>query len=464
MFRIKTVFLTLVLCIVILSSCGSYYTKNIKFNDYYKKADFEKAEQLLVKDKKGPKRNTKLIYFLNRGVIAQALGKYTESNDFFEQAYILGEDYRKNIGSETLALLSNPMVTDYKGEDFELLMLHYFKSLNFVFLNNYDNALVEARRINNKLNELSDKYLKNNRYKNDAFAHYLMGILFESSGEYNNAFISYRNAYNCYNDEYVKLFGFSAPPSLQKDLLRTAYKTGFNDQVNFYEKEFNLKYEKITDTLNDVVFLWNNGLSPVKEEWSINFVLVQGADGIMTFVNEEYGLSFPFPMDNKEGTGGLGDLKILRVAFPKYVERVPLFNAGSVKINNDVYNMELVQNINAIAFKSLEDRMLREFSTALMRLALKKAAELALRSQSQDAGAALGILNAITEKADTRNWQTLPHSIYLTRFRLPTGQHTLNFETKSSYSGASNTRSISIDVKPNRVNFFTFSTFETRMN
>ena len=175
MFRNKAVFLTLVICVVLLwSSCGSYYSKNIKFNDYYKKADFEKAEQILVKDKKGPKRNTKLIYFLNRGVIAHALGKYSESNDFFEQAYILGEDYRKNIGSEALALLSNPMVSEYKGEDFELLTLHYFKALNYVFLNNYDNALVEARRINNKLNELSDKYLKNNRYKNDAFAHYLM--------------------------------------------------------------------------------------------------------------------------------------------------------------------------------------------------------------------------------------------------------------------------------------------------
>ena len=247
-------------------------------------------------------------------------------------------------------------------------------------------------------------------------------------------------------------------------MLRAAYKTGFNDQVSIYEKEFNLKFEKTNDTLNDVVFIWNNGLSPVKEEWSINFILVQGGDGVMSFVNEEYGLSFPFPLENKEGSGSLGDLKILRVAFPKYVEREPLYNTGSVKIYNDTYEMELVQNINAIAFKSLEDRMLREFSNALMRLALKKSAELALRSQNQDAGAALGILNAITEKADTRNWQTLPHSIYLTRFRLPAGKHTLNFETKSSYSGASNTRSISIDVKPNRVNFFTFSTFETMMN
>jgi len=466
MFRNRLSLLTYAFCLVLLlASCRSYYKKNIKFNEYYRNGEFEKAEQILDKDKKGPTRNNKLIYFLNRGAIAHALGKYTESNNYFEQAYILGEDYQKKIGSEALALLSNPLATEYKGEDFELLTLHYFKALNFVFLNNYNDALVEARRINVKLNALSDKYSKNNHYKNDAFAHYLMGILFESSKEYNNAFISYRNAYNCYNDEYSKLFSVAAPLNLKKDLIRTAQLTGFNDQVSLYEKEFNIKYEEpLNKALYDVVFLWNNGLSPIKEEWSINFVLVKGSDGMCTFVNEEYGMSFPFPMESKEGNGGLGDLKMLRVAFPKYVERIPLYNSGSVKINNETYEMELVQNINAIAFKSLEDRMLREFSNALMRLALKKAAEMALRTQNQDAGAALGILNAITEKADTRNWQTIPHSIYLTRFRLPEGKHTLSFVAKSPFTNSSRTYSIDINVKPNRVNFFTFSTFDTKIN
>jgi len=464
MFRNRRSFLSLTLIIILLiASCRSYYKKNLKFNEYFRNAEFEKADQILEKDKKGPKRNTKLIYFLNRGVVAHALGKYSESNTYFEQAYIFGEDYRKNIGSEALALVSNPMTSDYKGEDFELLTLHYFKALNFVFLNNYSDALVEARRINVKLNALSDKYLKNIHYKNDAFAHYLMGILFESSKEYNNAFTSYRNAYNCYKDDYSKLFGVAAPISLKKDLIRAAALTGFNDQVSLYEKEFGIKNETAQTNLNDVVFLWNNGLSPVKEEWSINFVLVKGADGMCTFVNEEYGMSFPFMADSKEGNGGLGDLKMIRVAFPKYVERVPLYNSASVKVNNETFEMEQVQNINAIAFKSLEDRMLREFSNALLRLATKKAAEMALRNQNQDAGAALGILNAITEKADTRNWQTIPHSIYLTRLCLPEGKNTLSFVAKSSFTSTSKTYSMDVIVKPGKVNFFTFSTFDTKL-
>ncbi len=446
--------------ILLLMSCRSYYSKNLKFNEHFRKGEFDKAEEVLNKDKKGGERHTKLIYFLNKGMVAHAMNKFAESNNYFEQAYILGEDYHKNIGSEALSLLSNPLASEYKGEDFELLTLHYYKALNFIYLNNYNDALVEARRINVKLNALTDKYTKSNRYKNDAFAHYLMGILFESSKEYNNAFISYRNAYNCYKDEYTNLFGLSAPESLKHSVIRTAQLTGFNDQVKIYEKEFGFKYEKASSELYDVVLLWNNGLSPVKEEWSINFFLVEGSDGMLTFVNEEYGLSFPFYNNSGESTGSLGDLKMLRVAFPKYVERQALYNEGIIKVNNQLFTMERVQNINAIAFKSLEDRMLREFSNALMRLAVKKAAELALRKQNQDAGAALGILNAITEKADTRNWQTLPHSIYMQRFKLPEGKQTIEFEAKSQYN-QSRKYTLNIDVRPNKVNFASISTFDT---
>ena len=88
---------------------------------------------------------------------------------------------------------------------------------------------------------------------------------------------------------------------------------------------------------------------------------------------------------------------------------------------------------------------------------------MALRNQNQDAGAALGILNAITEKADTRNWQTIPHSIYLTRLCLPEGKNTLSFVAKSSFTSTSKTYSMDVIVKPGKVNFFTFSTFDTKL-
>ena len=74
----------------------------------------------------------------------------------------------------------------------------------------------------------------------------------------------------------------------------------------------------------ELVFFWHNGMGPVKDEWSINFFIVKGQGGIVMFVNEELGLSFPFPLPPMgQSSGGLGDLKFVRVAFPKYLERKP---------------------------------------------------------------------------------------------------------------------------------------------
>jgi hypothetical protein len=51
---------------------------------------------------------------------------------FFEKAYMLGEDYHVNYVNEAASFLLNPTIIEYKGEDFEILMVHYYKALNFL--------------------------------------------------------------------------------------------------------------------------------------------------------------------------------------------------------------------------------------------------------------------------------------------------------------------------------------------
>ncbi|HOO10446.1 MAG TPA: hypothetical protein PKW06_10955, partial [Cyclobacteriaceae bacterium] len=50
-----------------------------------------------------------------------------------------------------------------------------------------------------------------------------------------------------------------------------------------------------------------------------------------------------------------------------------------------------------------------------------KVAEYEMRKENKALGSLFGIINAVTEKADTRNWQTLPHSIYYARVPLHLG-------------------------------------------
>lgn len=425
----------LLLSLFSLSSCATYYEKNLKFQEAFGEGSFERADALLGDVEKSSKGRNRLLFFLHKGVVLHQLGKYEESNNYLELAYTFLEDYKKSYGMEALSLISNSSIKTYVGEDHEKVLLHYYKALNYLKLNQSSSALVECKRLNIKLQNLNDKYEgKKNRYRNDAFAHILMGMAYDMDNDVNNAFIAYRNAYEAYKTSFSEDFATDIPQQLKHDLLRTAYLNGFGEELNRYEKEFETKYVYTKNGDGELIFFWHNGLGPVKSEWSVNFTIIKGAGGQAYFVNEQLGLRFPYhgsKKDDDDDSKGLGDLKLVRVAFPKYLVRPAVYKNAILTKEGVDYPLEKAENIEGIALSVLEDRMLREFAVSLSRLALKQAAEEALRKNNQDAGALLSVFNAATEKADTRNWQTLPNSIHYSRIPLEIGVNKISFTTNS---------------------------------
>ncbi len=388
------------------------------------------------------------------------LGEYEKSNEYFNKADLYNEVLSKQLGNEMLALVTNPMIRPYRPEDFEMVMVHYYKSMNYLMLNNYEDALVECRRINIQLQQLNDKYKKvKNKYANDAFAHNLMGMIYDASGDKNNAFIAYRNAYECYKNEYEPLFHVTVPTQLKLDLLRTAYETGFKDEYEQYKQIFNLDFNH-EEPKSSLIFIWMNGFGPLKAEWSINFTNIGSKGGWVTFANEEYGFNFPIYVGNKtkKEQSSFEDLSFLRVAFPKYVERKPLYS-GATLYNEEgqSFPLELSENINAIAFQSLKDRMAREITNGIARLATKKAMEAIANKQNENLGTVISIFNAITEKADTRNWQALPYAIHYCRIPLSVGTH----EIKMSVNDDPDiNETFSFEIENNKTTFFTYHELE----
>ncbi|MFZ6663114.1 COG3014 family protein [Peijinzhouia sedimentorum] len=427
--------LMMLMLLVFTSSCATFYQRYQAFNSKFEQGQLFTADQALANDKKLREGRARLLYFLNRGAVNSILGNYELSNELFEEAYLMVEDYQTDYLQEALALVSNPNVITYKGELHEVLLIHYYKSLNYLKLGNYEAALVESRRLNLKLQEASDKINSDKKYKRDAFSHLMMGISYDASEDYNNAFIAYRNAVDIYLDDYSELFNVQVPNQLKQDLLHMAALNGFDDEKERYERILGVKYQprKVGDG-GQMVFFWNNGLGPVKSEWSINFAVVEGAGGYVNFTNEQYGWDFPFYLDNnvdEEEKNGLAALSVIRVAFPKYVERSTVFE--SAVLNGALGSAELdkVSDINAIAFKVLEQRMVAEFGKALLRVALKKVAEQQMKKEDKNIGAIIGLINAASEKADTRNWQSLPHSVYYSRLPLQQGENEIEFNTKA---------------------------------
>ena len=93
-------------------------------------------------------------------------------------------------------------------------------------------------------------------------------------------------------------------------------------------------------------------------------------------------------------------------------------------------------------------------------MALKKASEYTLKKDDKAIGALLGIFNTLTEKADTRNWQTLPHSIYYARVPLPMGQTTVKLNLRGTAQQHAE-QTFTYEIKQGQILFHTFSSLES---
>ncbi|SFE60501.1 COG3014 family protein [Thermophagus xiamenensis] len=449
--------------VAIIAACATFYQKTYQIQENIARGQFEKADKLLEKDTKWAQNNNRVLYFMNRGVVAYMMGDYSKSIDYFNQADYYIDDYSKQFGWEALSLVSNPMVKPYRPEDFEAIMVHFYKALNFIALNDLEGALVEARRVNIRLQQLNDKYKDHkNKYQHDAFAHNLMGMIYEAARDYNNAFIAYRNALEVYENDYTKLFGITPPLQLKKDLLRTAKLSGFPEEVARYEQLFGIKVpDGPKKEEGQLLLFWLNGMGPVKSEWFITITNFGFNNGYVALGNPELGLNFSYQatlLTPRERTA-FKNLSFFSVAFPKYVERPPVFRAGKVIINDTIIPFEKAQDINKIAFQCLHDRMLRELGNALLRVATKKAMEKAVNNENENLGTIVSIINTLTERADTRNWQSLPYSISYTRVYLPEGQHTINLNFEGEYV---NNNTIDVNIKAGQTTFYTFHTMSSK--
>lgn len=438
---------------ILLASCASYYRKNQAVMEAIYNSDFDGASEIIESRKIKKKKRNQLLYYLNKGTILFMANKPVESNNYFRQADYFIEDYQKNYARNAASFISNPSIQVYEGESFEKILLHYYSVLNYLQLNQLDEALVECKRMQIKMQKNSDYFKNKNKYKNDAFVDLLMGIIYDAQGDYNNAFIAYKNAYLIYKNEYAKSLNTNIPLQLKLDIIRTASITGFADEASAFKTEFNLtSYQPETKQKSSLVSFWNNGFGPVKDQWSINFTITSGDDGWVNFVNWDLGINLPFYVGNDAKP--LQQLNIIRVAFPKYISRLPFTNQAELTFDSlaIISQFELAEPIDKIAYTSLNDRMLKELSEALVRLALKQVAALATKKENEGVAAALSIVNAITEQADTRNWQTLPYSINYTRTYLPAGQHLGRFKSDKT------TTDFLVTIKPNRTTFKVFQT------
>ncbi len=437
-----------------LLSCASYNNKLSRYYGFLKHNNYSEAENALNNNRFLKQNRNELLRLMELGKLHHLQGSYDSSNIYLNQADAFIESQRKSMGDFIKSGLISPMAKNYLGEDFERFMIHYYKALNYLNLNQPDGARVEARRITLSNNTLEDQFKPtSDKYKEDAFSLIVQGLIYESNGEFNNAFISYRNAVDLFLKSSDRIYyGVAMPPTLLQDLYRSASRSGLNDQIQLYEKKTSIEFNRTeTNDAGELVVFIEKGMAPIKADQ--RFTLTNIGNGSFFFNGPFGGMNIPFDYGYAgwNNSRSISNFNIISVAIPVYLPTEVSYEAAKVTINGQVYKSQLVHNISVLAPEILRERMIKEVSAALVRAVVKKAAQAVAsaaaktvaensKSDSKDkkanaenaaaaAGLIVGLFNTATEKADTRNWQSLPGIIQYIRIPLQKGLNEITLQS-----------------------------------
>ena len=407
----------LVLSCVLLSACGAYYATSMKGSlKRLQRRDYEAALEKLEK----PTGDTnKLLYRLERGLILHYQGEWIASNAQFEKAErLIDRLYTKSASREVTAFLTNDAIRPYTGAEFERIFIHYYRSLNYLSLGDRQASLVEARKANLRLSGYARDPDYELSYRNDAFIQYVTGLLYEAEGEWNDAYVSYRAAEKGFN-AYAESFGIRPPRQLGRDLLRAAAVLGFDDDLALLADRYGFERTDHTPTGAEAIVFVESGMIARKRETEISIPITEADNPKRVQATSRRALK---RYRHSHGRYHSHRIKYwLKVALPYYESRRSRVQAVRISAGEHSITAELVEDLDAIAFKTLEDKedtiLLRTIARALAKYTATKAAE----KESSFLGALVNLFGATTEAADTRSWLSLPARIHMARLKLPPG-------------------------------------------
>ena len=98
-----------------------------------------------------------LLYLMEYASALQICRDYTLSTKYFLQADRLAEQQDYVSLSRSLgATLFNEQMIQYKGDKFEKLFINAMAAINFIEMDNFESAMVEVRRINEKTKKFAE--------------------------------------------------------------------------------------------------------------------------------------------------------------------------------------------------------------------------------------------------------------------------------------------------------------------
>ncbi len=363
-------------------------------------ANQQPQQALEALDKQKGARADEVLYLLNKAMLLRIAGDYRASIESFELAQQRMEALSAlSLREQGASFIINDSTRSYVGEPFEQVMVSVYKALNYLQLGDRDGARVEALQIDLKLRAAEGKHL------GEAFARYLTGIIYEDLGEWSDAMIAYRKAYEGYRKSSQE-YRVDVPGFLKEDLLRLASILDLKDELEKYRQEFavqNKQSDPPSAPESELIFVLSNGLAPAKRENSVAMMA-----------------------PSRVGAG------LVRISLPYFESRVPSVSKAYIRLEDRGIVAERVENVDAIAIATLSEQMPEITARGIARVVAKRQVAMQIgKNNKNDALAVIAdVIGFITERADTRSWSTLPYDIHLARFPLGVGSYTIKIELR----------------------------------
>lgn len=412
--------------LLLLQGCAGYSHRFEPVGASLARNDPQTALALLEKQEHSGRN--RLLYLLNKAMLLRMQGEYVASNRAFEEAKHIIQAYSAiSVTEQSTSFVINDTTITYTGSPLDRVMLHTYEALNYLELGQLDEARVEALQVDVLLRRL-EQDAPDSALSVDPFARYLAGMIYEELGEYSDAMIAYRRAYQAYR-EHARLYAATVPGYLKQDLLRLSHRLGLGDEYRQYRAAFGAMVARNTRSNRDqgrIVLFFSNGLAPVKREASQT--IVDPYSGILVSISLPYYENRPVP-----------------------VARVRLAATGTHS------ETEVVEDVVGVSRATLQAALPGITARSIARAITKYQMSRAAQREDDLAGVLVNIMNVVTERADTRSWLTLPANIQMARLILPPGDHSLELELLGSHGAVIGRRTLpSIRIEPSRTRFISY--------
>ena len=456
-YDVKTLLLLTLTFGLLLSGCATHLQNMVSVRDPLIANDVPSAVDNFKKKKV---KKDDLLWLLEKAHLAHLGGEWTESNLYFELAERKADElYTKSVSKAALSLISSDKVLPYSSPLFEMTLIPYYRAINYLRLEQPEEALVEARKSSFALSHLSEKAADGNR-RPLAFLNYVAGLLYASVGQWENAYLSYRLA----RQQYALVPAAAPPPSLDADCYLAARKLGrTSEMADPVARDPALPSRADAEGRRNVILFVESGFVPFRDQETITLPLMEpekdeNAEHLTRRYVDRYGNTYT-QYEHSRVT-----LKqILQFAFPV------LRDAPQASVSCEagwsggtLRRAQPALNLVPAVHEQFERETPGTFLKTVLRAVTK---ELARHQAAKSGGHALGwavnILNIGTEQADTRSWLLLPRRYEILKFSVPVGApQTLLVRTLDAQGYAVEEKQLPVTVKAGEMKWLSVRFFK----